>query len=329
MHLRTSPPYLFFDYCGAISALPGAFSLVTAVRFLNGQKPFLLTTAAQNIHVFLQKSLLHKKHFFGWLKTANISIVCGTVTLRSLLSQAFAVSDVHPRPRKRLARCTLDCGFKTPESPALRGFVAVRCPITGTSLYLVLKSNGLRHSKNLPVKFGFSLKTVSANIAKKLPSQRWPQPLFIPLFNFSHKWPTFAFAGESGYTLAFRRKIAHKGTHGETGGISDGVVSLPSERSARSQTSPARVSERQTLPLLGLGRRRSRRTQKAFGTAMRLCASLFRGVAAPPGCVICLQLGDVAVFSLCAQYFLNVRGGGGITTLGAFHTVRKPCVAMA
>ena len=36
--------------------------------------------------------------------------------------------------------------------------------------------------------------------------------------------------------------------------------------------------------------------------------------------MICLQLGDVAVFSLCAQYFLNVRGGGGITTLGAFHT---------
>ena len=60
---------------------------------------------------------------------------------------------------------------------------------------------------------------------------------------------------------------------------------------------------------------------------MRLCASLFRGVAAPLGCAICLQLGDVAVFSLCAQYFLNVRGGGGITTLGAFHTFRKPCVA--
>ena len=49
---------------------------------------------------------------------------------------------------------------------------------------------------------------------------------------------------------------------------------------------------------------------------MRLCASLFRGVAAPLGCVIFLQFGDVAVFSLCAQYFLNVRGGGGITTLG-------------
>ena len=42
--------------------------------------------------------------------------------------------------------------------------------------------------------------------------------------------------------------------------------------------------ERQTLPLLGLGRGCSQRTQKACGTAMRLCASLFRGVAAPLGC---------------------------------------------
>ena len=108
-----------------------------------------------------------------------------------------------------------------------------------------------------------------------------------------------------------------------------GVVSLLSERSARSQTSPGRVSERRTWPLWDLGRGCSRRTQRAFGTAMRLCVSLFRGVAAPLGCVICLQLGDVAVFSLCAQYFLNVRGGGGITTLGAFHTFRKPCVAGA
>ena len=49
-----------------------------------------------------------------------------------------------------------------------------------------------------------------------------PQPLFIASFNFSHKRPTFVFAGESGYTLGFRRKIAHKGLHGETGGVSDG-----------------------------------------------------------------------------------------------------------
>ena len=138
-------------------------------------------------------------------------------TLKSLLPQAFAVSDVHPRPRKRLARCTLDCGFKTSESPALRGFVGGLRALATAALYLVLKSNGLRHSKNLPVKFGFSPKTVPANIAQKLPSQRCFKPLLIALFNFSHKRLTFALTPESGYTLGLRRKIAHKGLHAETG----------------------------------------------------------------------------------------------------------------
>ena len=150
------------------------------------------------------------------------STACGTVTLKSLLSLGSDAPHVHLRLRKRLSRCTLDCGFKTPESPALRGFVAERCPITGTSLYLVLKSNGLRHSKNLPVKFVFSLKTVPANIAKKLPPQRCFKPHFIAFFSLSHKRPTFAFTGESGYTLGFRRRIAHSGLHAETGGVSDG-----------------------------------------------------------------------------------------------------------
>ena len=160
--------------------------------------------------------------------------------MKSLLPQGAYAPHVHPRLRKRLARCTLDCGSKTSESPALRGFVGERAPIRGTSLYLVLKSNGFHHSENLPVKFGFSPKSTSTNIAKKLPLQRCFKPLLIPIFNFSHKRPTFAFTHESGYTLGFAQRIAHKGTHGETGGVSD---------------------------------------------------------------------------------------GGGITTLGAFHTVRKPCVA--
>ena len=142
--------------------------------------------------------------------------------MKSPPPRAFFVPDVHPRPRKRPPRCTLDCGSKTSESPALRGFEAERGPVRGTSLYLVLKSNGPHRSKNLPEKFGFSPKTVPAYIVKKLPPQRWPKPFLIPIFNFSHKWPTFAFTGESGYTLAFRRKIAHKGTHGETRGVSDG-----------------------------------------------------------------------------------------------------------
>ena len=114
----------------------------------------------------------------------------------------------------------------------------------------VLKSNGLHRPKIRLKKFGFSSKSVPANIAKKLPSQRCSQPLF----NFSHKRLTFAFTGESGYTLGFQRKIAHKGTHGETGAFRTGPLSLPSTRTAHSRTSPGRVSERRTLPLWDLGR---------------------------------------------------------------------------
>ena len=153
----------------------------------------------------------------------------------------------------------------------------------------VIFSNGPHRSKNFPVKFGFSPKTVPANIAKKLPPRRCPQPFLIPIFNFPHKRPTFAFTGESGNTLAFAQKIAHSGLHGETGGVSDGRYHYPRTVSHVSEILRSQGVERQTLPLLGLGRVYSRRTQKAFGTAMRSCASLFRGVAAPLGCAPCCQ----------------------------------------
>ena len=86
----------------------------------------------------------------------------------------------------------------------------------------MLKSNGLHRSKIRLKKFGLSLKTVPENIAKKLPLQLRPKPLFIAFFSLSHKRPTFAFTGESGYTLGCRRRIAHSGLHAETGDVSDG-----------------------------------------------------------------------------------------------------------
>ena len=169
------------------------------------------------MHILLRKSPLLKEHFFERLKTANFSTACGTSTLKSLPSRAFFVSDVHLRPRKHFSRCTLDCGFKTSESPALRGFEAGPRALATAALYLVLKSNGLHRPKIRLKKFGFSSKTVPANIVQKLPSQRCSKPLFIAFFNFSHKRPTFALTPESGYTLAFRRKMAHSGLHAETG----------------------------------------------------------------------------------------------------------------
>ena len=167
------------------------------------------------------------------LKTAISSTACGTVTLKSPPSRGSDAPHVHPRLRKRLARCTLDCGSKTSESPALRGFVGGPRALATAALYLVLKSNGLRHSKKPPVKFSFSLKIVPATIAKKLPPQCCSKPLFIAFFNFSHKRPTFAFTGESGYTLDFQRKIAHSGPHAETGAFWMGALLLPSEHFTR------------------------------------------------------------------------------------------------
>ena len=254
-----------------------------ATQFLRCWKAFLLTTAAQNIHVFRRKSPLLKEHFFELLKTAISSNACETSTLKSPPPRAFSVPDVHLWLRKCLSRCTLDCGFKTPESPALRGFVAERCPITGTSLYLVLKSNGFHHSENLPVKFVFSSKTVPANIAQKLPSQRCSQPFLIPLFNFSHKRPTFAFTSESGYTLGFRRRIAHSGSHGETRAFRTGLLSLPSDRSTRFGNPAWPRGRTANFAAFGSWLGVLTKNAESLGTAMRLCASLSRRRRGPAG----------------------------------------------
>ena len=76
----------------------------------------------------------------------------------------------------------------------------------------VLKSNGLRRQKIRLKKFGFSSKSVPANIAKKLPPQRCFKPLLIALFNFSHKRPTFASQAKVGTHSAFGEK-SHTTAH--------------------------------------------------------------------------------------------------------------------
>ena len=58
----------------------------------------------------------------------------------------------------------------------------------------------------------------------------------------------------------------------------------------------------------------SRRTQRACGTAMRSCASLFRGVAAPPGCVIFSVSVEIAACMPCAQG-LSVCARRGVVSL--------------
>ena len=127
---------LSFGFSNANFALPGALLWFQRCDFRTVKKPFLLTTAAQNMCNLCRKSPLCRNHFFGWSKTANSSTACGTSTLKSPPPRAFSVPHVHPRLRKRLSRCTLDCGFKTSESPALRGFVGGLRALATAALYL-------------------------------------------------------------------------------------------------------------------------------------------------------------------------------------------------
>ena len=109
------------------------------------------------------------------------------------------------------------------------------------------------------------------------------QPLFIPFFNFSHKWPTFAFTPKAGTHSAFREK-SHTAAHrAKQGCFGWGRYLYPLTVLRGPETLRGQRVERHTLPLLGLGRGCSRRTQKAFGTAMRLCVSLSRRRRGPAG----------------------------------------------
>ena len=163
--------------------------------------------------------------------------------------------------------------------------------------------------------------------------RRYKHPSLLPSMGTTRQKSSCRNGLQSGPRLLSRVKA---GTHSPSptgshtaaytpkqGAFRMGVVSLLSERSARSPTSPGRVSERQVLPLLGLGRGCSQRTQKAFGTAMRLCASLFRGVAAPLGCVIFFASAEIGICTSGAHGFPRVRGGGGITTLGVLCVLLK------
>ena len=95
---------------------------------------------------------------------------------------------------------------------------------------------------------------------------------------------------KAGTHSPFREKSHTRAHTPKQGCFGWGWYHYPRSVSHGSETLRGQEVERQTVPLLGLGRGHSRRTQRACGTAMRLYASLSRGAAAPLGCVILLPL---------------------------------------
>ena len=117
------------------------------------------------------------------------------------------------------------------------------------------------------------------------------------------KRPTFAFADESGYTLAFANRIAHSGLHAETGAVSDGgaITTLGAFCAVR-KPCVARCQNGVLCRFGILAGRCSRRTQKTFGTAMRLCVSLSRRRRGPAGLRDFFAFVEVAA---CTPYSRN------------------------
>ena len=233
--------------------------------------------------------------------------------MKSLLPLGSNAPHVHLRLRKRLTRCTLDCGFKTSESPHCGALWAGRGRLRLRPFILCFYRTAFTAQKSGLKSLAFRSQQLPRISPKSYRHNAVPNRFSISLTSGPRllsraKAGTYSAFGEGSHTAAYTLKQGRFGR---------GWYHYPRTVPHVSETLRGQGVERQTLPLLGLGWMYFRRTQRAFGTAMCLCASLFRGVAAPLGCVVCLQLGDVAVFSLCAQYFLNVRGGGGITPLGA------------
>ena len=135
--------------------------------------------------------------------------------------------------------------------------------VTGVMRYLVLKSNGLRHSKNPPVKFSFSLKIVPATIAKKLPSQRCSQPFLIAFSTSRTNGPHSLSQMKAGTHSAFGERLH------TTAYTPKQEPSLP--RPQHSLELPAKSSPKE-------------QPEEADARLWRVSAS--SGVAAPLGCVI-------------------------------------------
>ena len=162
------------------------------------------------------------------------------------------------------------CGFVLPAKSLLfhRAFIYIHFPVLcePPTISREKKSGETAAINFIPNRFSSRFSTCRTNGLRLL-----SQP----------KTGTHSALGEGSHTRAHTPK---------QGCFGWGWYHYPRSVSHGSETLRGRDLKRQTLPLLGFGRVYSRRTQKAFGTAMRSCVSLSQGVAAPLGCVIFFPL---------------------------------------
>ena len=136
------------------------------------------------------------------------------------------------------------------------------------------------------------------------------RPSFIAFFNFSHKRPTFAFTGESGYTLGPAQRIAHNGTHGETGAVSDGgaITTLGAFRTFTNIPGPGiRTASFAAFGAWSGVLPKNAESLRNSDALMRVAVPRRRG---PAGLRDLFASAEVAACTPCAQCFPNVRDEG-------------------
>ena len=98
-----------------------------------------------------------------------------------------------------------------------------------------------------------------------------------------------------------------------------GALLLPSERFARFGNPAWPGGRTANFAAFGSWSGVLPKNAESLGTAMRSCASLSRGIAAPLGCVIFFASVEIATCMPCT----HVRGRGGITTPGVLRVLPK------
>ena len=118
-------------------------------------------------------------------------------------------------------------------------------------------------------------KRIHTNVSSTLSTRSSTPPAQTPHVRFHERKWVHTRLSEKDHTQGLTGR--NKGPSGR------GCYHYPRTVPHVSETLRGRGLERQTLPLLGLGWMCSPKTQKACGTAMRLCASLFRRRRGPAG----------------------------------------------
>ena len=179
-------PYLCLwrrNFCAAGDVLFGYSGAI----FERLKSLFSLTTATQNIHVFLRKSPLLKEHFFEWLKTANFLNRLRNGHLEKSAATGLFRPSRSPMTAKVPLKVHLRLRFQNPGKPrtaGLCGRAAGACDCGPLSCAKIERPLAAR--KTFLKSSAFRSKPLPANIVQKsYRLQRRPQPLPHRVFSTS------------------------------------------------------------------------------------------------------------------------------------------------